>query len=263
MTSQWITVLGVTIILGFSLAPAEAKKSTHWWNFGAETEEKSTNWWAFGEEKSTNWWNFGAEEKSTHWWNFGAEEEKTTHWWNFGAEKKSTNWWNFVAEKSTNWWIFGAETEEKSTNWWIFGAEEEKSTNWWIFGAETEEKSSHWWNFSAREKEKNSTHWWNLAAMVAAVAIVVQILVLVQAAFFSAGVNTTGCVASPTTPSATLKSVDTECVVCLSDIETRQSLRVLPCSHEFHATCVDEWLKINPTCPICRADASEIPHKGE
>jgi len=49
----------------------------------------------------------------------------------------------------------------------------------------------------------------------------------------------------------------TSCVVCMCDFETRQLLRVLPCSHEFHAKCVDKWLKTNRTCPICRNDASE------
>ena len=34
------------------------------------------------------------------------------------------------------------------------------------------------------------------------------------------------------------------CVVCMSDFENRQLLRVLPCSHEFHAKCVDKWLKV-------------------
>lgn len=48
----------------------------------------------------------------------------------------------------------------------------------------------------------------------------------------------------------------TSCVVCMCDFENRQMLRVLPCSHEFHAKCVDKWLKTNRTCPICRADAS-------
>ncbi|XP_074643415.1 uncharacterized protein LOC141900423 isoform X1 [Tubulanus polymorphus] len=48
------------------------------------------------------------------------------------------------------------------------------------------------------------------------------------------------------------------CVVCMCDFEARQLLRVLPCSHEFHAKCVDKWLKTNRTCPICRADASEV-----
>jgi hypothetical protein len=51
-------------------------------------------------------------------------------------------------------------------------------------------------------------------------------------------------------------SGQTTCVVCMSDFELRQSLRVLPCSHEFHSKCVDKWLKANRTCPICRGDAS-------
>lgn len=36
----------------------------------------------------------------------------------------------------------------------------------------------------------------------------------------------------------------TSCVVCMCDFESRQLLRVLPCCHEFHAKCVDKWLKV-------------------
>ncbi|XP_055648790.1 E3 ubiquitin-protein ligase RNF38-like isoform X2 [Falco peregrinus] len=54
------------------------------------------------------------------------------------------------------------------------------------------------------------------------------------------------------------QSEQTLCVVCMCDFEPRQLLRVLPCNHEFHAKCVDKWLKANRTCPICRADASEV-----
>ncbi|XP_066498342.1 RING finger protein 44 isoform X4 [Hoplias malabaricus] len=39
------------------------------------------------------------------------------------------------------------------------------------------------------------------------------------------------------------QSEQTLCVVCFSDFESRQLLRVLPCNHEFHAKCVDKWLK--------------------
>ncbi|KNC28159.1 hypothetical protein FF38_04361 [Lucilia cuprina] len=49
----------------------------------------------------------------------------------------------------------------------------------------------------------------------------------------------------------------TSCVVCMCDFELCQILRVLPCSHEFHAKCVDKWLRSNRTCPICRGNASD------
>ncbi|XP_053859107.1 E3 ubiquitin-protein ligase RNF38 isoform X2 [Vidua macroura] len=39
------------------------------------------------------------------------------------------------------------------------------------------------------------------------------------------------------------QSEQTLCVVCMCDFESRQLLRVLPCNHEFHAKCVDKWLK--------------------
>uniref|UniRef100_A0A8C6PC01 Ring finger protein 44 n=1 Tax=Nothobranchius furzeri TaxID=105023 RepID=A0A8C6PC01_NOTFU len=58
-------------------------------------------------------------------------------------------------------------------------------------------------------------------------------------------------------------SEQTLCVVCFSDFESRQLLRVLPCNHEFHAKCVDKWLKTNRTCPICRADASDVHREVE
>jgi len=36
----------------------------------------------------------------------------------------------------------------------------------------------------------------------------------------------------------------TSCVVCLCDFEPRELVRALPCQHEFHANCVDRWLKV-------------------
>lgn len=55
----------------------------------------------------------------------------------------------------------------------------------------------------------------------------------------------------------------TSCVVCMCDFEARQILRVLPCSHEFHAKCIDKWLRSNRTCPICRGNASEYLNTSE
>jgi len=36
----------------------------------------------------------------------------------------------------------------------------------------------------------------------------------------------------------------TSCVVCLCEFEPRELVRALPCQHEFHANCVDRWLKV-------------------
>ena len=49
------------------------------------------------------------------------------------------------------------------------------------------------------------------------------------------------------------KPNDNTCPICLSEYQANDTLRTIPeCNHYFHATCVDEWLKMNGTCPICR-----------
>ncbi|KAL3520924.1 hypothetical protein ACH5RR_019073 [Cinchona calisaya] len=43
------------------------------------------------------------------------------------------------------------------------------------------------------------------------------------------------------------------CSICLQDYKESDMLRLLPeCGHFFHLKCVDLWLKLHPTCPICR-----------
>jgi len=45
------------------------------------------------------------------------------------------------------------------------------------------------------------------------------------------------------------------CPICLEDFQKGQKQRLLPCSHVFHATCVDEWLTTRRSvCPICKQD---------
>ncbi|XP_046890729.1 uncharacterized protein LOC124477157 isoform X2 [Hypomesus transpacificus] len=50
----------------------------------------------------------------------------------------------------------------------------------------------------------------------------------------------------------------TQCQICFSDYTEGEELRMLPCLHDYHVQCIDRWLKESATCPICRADVSEM-----
>ncbi|KAG5030042.1 hypothetical protein JHK82_013637 [Glycine max] len=50
-----------------------------------------------------------------------------------------------------------------------------------------------------------------------------------------------------------LKPNDNTCAICLSEYQPKETLRSIPeCNHYFHADCIDEWLRLNATCPLCR-----------
>ncbi|KAK7389212.1 hypothetical protein VNO78_24048 [Psophocarpus tetragonolobus] len=49
-----------------------------------------------------------------------------------------------------------------------------------------------------------------------------------------------------------LPDEDAECCICLSAYDDGVELRQLPCGHHFHCACVDKWLYINATCPLCK-----------
>ncbi|RMJ16584.1 hypothetical protein CDV36_003763 [Fusarium kuroshium] len=45
------------------------------------------------------------------------------------------------------------------------------------------------------------------------------------------------------------------CSICTEDFATQEEVRVLPCKHEFHPSCIDPWLVQQSTkCPLCRSD---------
>jgi len=59
-----------------------------------------------------------------------------------------------------------------------------------------------------------------------------------------------------------LPKEDSSCAICLSDYETSEIIRILPCQHHFHAGCVDQWLITNKTCPFCKQEIdSDVPKK--
>jgi len=49
-----------------------------------------------------------------------------------------------------------------------------------------------------------------------------------------------------------------DCAVCMDQFVEGDVIRVLPmCGHTFHAECIDEWLALHPSCPICRKNTRE------
>ncbi|KAL1348424.1 E3 ubiquitin-protein ligase SDIR1 isoform X1 [Arachis duranensis] len=51
-----------------------------------------------------------------------------------------------------------------------------------------------------------------------------------------------------------MKASDDEltCSVCLEQVNIGDVLRSLPCLHQFHANCIDPWLRQQGTCPVCK-----------
>ncbi|XP_038698072.1 RING-H2 finger protein ATL2-like [Tripterygium wilfordii] len=64
-------------------------------------------------------------------------------------------------------------------------------------------------------------------------------------------------------------SCQSECVICLGELEEGDSVRLLPdCGHVFHVTCVDGWFSAHTSCPVCRSPVvspipSVLPSFGE
>ncbi|KAK8716811.1 hypothetical protein V6N13_044108 [Hibiscus sabdariffa] len=45
------------------------------------------------------------------------------------------------------------------------------------------------------------------------------------------------------------------CAICLEDYNDGELLKVLPCQHDFHSSCVESWLtKWGTFCPVCKLD---------
>jgi len=42
------------------------------------------------------------------------------------------------------------------------------------------------------------------------------------------------------------------CTICMDEFQPGDRVRILPCFHQYHVACVDEWLHQHPDCPICK-----------
>lgn len=55
-------------------------------------------------------------------------------------------------------------------------------------------------------------------------------------------------------PTSTSQMEERKCMVCLEEFQGGENLRILPCLHRYHRSCVDRWLKENRHCPVCKHD---------
>lgn len=51
-----------------------------------------------------------------------------------------------------------------------------------------------------------------------------------------------------------LESESDQCAVCIEPYKLSDVIRVLPCRHVFHKSCVDPWLLEQRSCPMCKMD---------
>ncbi|KAB2056402.1 hypothetical protein ES319_A11G099600v1 [Gossypium barbadense] len=55
-------------------------------------------------------------------------------------------------------------------------------------------------------------------------------------------------------------NLNTTCSICLCEYKDLEMLRMMPeCKHYFHVFCIDAWLKLNGSCPVCRNSPLPTP----
>ncbi|XP_030457615.1 E3 ubiquitin-protein ligase At1g63170 [Syzygium oleosum] len=74
---------------------------------------------------------------------------------------------------------------------------------------------------------------------------------------FNPGGSEGGVLAAGTEKERFLSGEDAVCCICLSRYADNDELKELPCHHVFHVECIDKWLKINASCPLCKSEISE------
>ena len=45
-----------------------------------------------------------------------------------------------------------------------------------------------------------------------------------------------------------------ECIICMEEYKPEDEVTPLPCDerHFFHSRCIEDWLKTNNSCPLCK-----------
>lgn len=52
------------------------------------------------------------------------------------------------------------------------------------------------------------------------------------------------------------------CVICQEYCKNCEDVRVLPCGHEYHFGCIEQWISVNNTCCVCQCVAVPVETSG-
>ncbi|KAG6574079.1 E3 ubiquitin-protein ligase MPSR1, partial [Cucurbita argyrosperma subsp. sororia] len=58
-------------------------------------------------------------------------------------------------------------------------------------------------------------------------------------------------------------SEQTQCVICLDEIEVGGLAKEMPCNHKFHGDCIEKWLELHGSCPVCRYEMPVDEDEGK
>jgi len=53
-----------------------------------------------------------------------------------------------------------------------------------------------------------------------------------------------------------------QCTICMEMFAEGDVVRVVTCMHSFHKDCLDPWLRLHPTCPICKISITNVGEEG-
>ncbi|CDW72137.1 e3 ubiquitin-protein ligase sdir1-like [Stylonychia lemnae] len=45
-----------------------------------------------------------------------------------------------------------------------------------------------------------------------------------------------------------------QCTICIENFVDEEVIKILPCFHQFHNSCIDDWLLRKTLCPVCKFD---------
>ena len=54
-----------------------------------------------------------------------------------------------------------------------------------------------------------------------------------------------------------IQTEEKECIICLDDVKTEW--RQLECQHQYHKQCIEDWITIRATCPLCMKNINDSP----